>query len=46
MVLFTFGTFLLSLLHCRYALLSRYRWWLNEVSNVKNHRRFCSHCQS
>jgi len=35
--------FLPSLLHSRCALLSRYRW-LNKMSNVKIHGRFCTHC--
>ena len=41
---FMFSMFLPSLLHSRCALLSRYRRWSNKVSNMKNHRRFCSHC--
>jgi len=36
--------FLQSLLHIPRALLSRYRRWLNKVSNLKIHRWFCSHC--
>jgi len=42
---FTFTMFLPSLLHSRHALLSRYRWRPNKVSNLKIHRQFCgSHC--
>ena len=33
-----------SLLHCPRVLLSRYRRWMNKVSNLKIHRWFCSHC--
>jgi len=36
--------FLQSLLHSPRALLSRYRRWLNNVSILKIHRWFCSHC--
>jgi len=36
--------FLQSLLHSPRALLSRYRRWMNKVSNLKIHRWFCSHC--
>jgi len=36
--------FLQSLLHSPCALLSRYRRWLNKVSNLKIRRWFCSHC--
>ena len=43
-VAFMFGTFLSSLLHFCCVLLSRYRWRLNKVSNMKIHMRFCSHC--
>jgi len=42
--LFSFRTFLSSLLHSRHAFLSCYTWLLNKVSNTKNNRRFCSHC--
>ena len=41
---FVFAIFLQSLLHSPRALLSRYRRWLNKVSNLKIHRWFCSHC--
>jgi len=43
-LVFTFSTFLPSLQHSCCALLSRYRWWFNKVSNMKNHRWFYSHC--
>jgi len=36
--------FLPSLLCSPRALLSHYKRWLNKVSNLKIHRRFCSHC--
>jgi len=42
-----FGTFLpvpSLLLHSRCALLSHYWWQTNMVSNIKVHRRTCSHC--
>jgi len=38
---FVFTMFLQSLLHSPLALLSRYRRWLNKVSNLKIHRWFC-----
>ena len=36
--------FLQSLLHSPRRLVSRYRRWLNKVSNLKIHRWFCGHC--
>jgi len=40
---FVFIMFQQSLLHSPDVLLSRYKRWLNKVSNLKIHRWFCSH---
>jgi len=42
---FTRPTSLPSLLYSYCALLSRYRWRINKVSNIKVHKQTCSHCQ-
>ena len=41
---FTFGSFLLSLLHSHRALPSCHRWRMNKFSNFKIHRLIYSHC--
>jgi len=41
---FVFIMCLQSLLHFPHALLSRYRRWMNKVSDWKIYRWFCSHC--
>jgi len=43
-LLYALAMFLPSLLHSRCALLSRYKKWSNNESNLKIHGQFCSDC--